>query len=253
MRTKLLDTGVYVIRCLTNSKVYVGSAASSLSRRIVVHRSMLRSRIHYNSHLQRAWNKYGKDAFEFLVVERCAPDVCLVREQHWINHYCASDRKTGFNLCPTADSCFGRRNSEETLAKMSASAKRRHAIFPRPWIGRKHTAETKAKIAAANKGQGLGRKLPAETRAKIGATHRGRKASLESRKKMSASQRGHSVSEETRAKISATKKACGLSEEVRANIRARYIPDDKRNGQHALAREYGVSRCAIQKILKHCR
>ena len=63
-------------------------------------------------------------------------------------------------------------------------------------IGRKHTAETKAKMSSAHKR----RKQTVETRAKLRAINLGKKHTPEAIAKMM----GHKVSAETRAKISAT-------------------------------------------------
>lgn len=211
----LLDTGVYIIRCLKNKKVYVGSAAKSLKRRIWWHQGRLRTGVHYNAHLQRAWDKYGEEAFEFEVVERCHPDRCLEREQHWINSLGACDRKKGFNVCPTAGNCFGKRNSEQVRKRMSDSAKLRHKNYRHPWVGRKHTEETRAKMSA---------------------THRG----------------GKLIAKETRAKIAAVKRAQSLRripEDSRVEIRSRYIPRDAKNGLTVLAKEFNVSSTVIRNIL----
>ena len=211
----------------------------------------LRDGTHYNEHLQRAWIAYGEKSFYYLILERCPPEDCLEREQFWINRLRAADNRTGFNACPTAGSCLGRRNNDQTKAKMSESAKKRHQRLPHPWLGKRHTPETRAKISAANKGQGLGQHPSLETRAKLSEAHRGSKRSLETRMKMSMSQLGHAVTDEARAKMSATKRSQGkLTPSIRAEIKFRYVPGHPRNGQAALAREFGVSRCAIQKALE---
>lgn len=59
--------GVYVIRCTANGRVYVGSSSNVEVRRRR-HVKDLRQGKHQNSHLQRAWDKYGDRAFTFEVV-----------------------------------------------------------------------------------------------------------------------------------------------------------------------------------------
>ena len=86
-------------------------------------------------------------------------------------------------------------HSAETRAKMSASQK-----------GKTHSADTCAKISAAQKGRPGNRKgitLSAETRAKISASMKGKTHSADTRAKWSDAHTGKTLSAETRAKISA--------------------------------------------------
>ena len=70
--------------------------------------------------LQRAWNKYGEDAFQFEILEECLcePNILLLREQHWMDKLRAY--KAGFNSTPHAGlSTFGMRFSPSTRKKLS--------------------------------------------------------------------------------------------------------------------------------------
>lgn len=116
-------TGVYSIFNRANGKQYVGSAADSFKKRWGEHRSQLNNDCHYNHHLQRAWNKYGSESFEFRVIEYCHPENCLNREQYWLDTLMVFDQAKGYNLCPTAGSRLGTRHSEETKAKLSKITK----------------------------------------------------------------------------------------------------------------------------------
>lgn len=88
---------VYVGRCLTTNRVYVGSTIRG-KRRILSHIRDLDKGIHSNSYLQNAWNKYGSSDFAWYVVDICEPEQLLKREQWWIEFLRASDRRYGFNL-----------------------------------------------------------------------------------------------------------------------------------------------------------
>ena len=55
---------IYAIVFLATGAMYIGSARC-LKRRWRTHRRELRAGIHSNSKLQRAWLKYGADAFAF--------------------------------------------------------------------------------------------------------------------------------------------------------------------------------------------
>ena len=62
-----MSAGIYIIKNLANGKVYVGSSAN-ISARWCKHRTALEAGTHHSVKLQRAWAKYGRDAFSFEVV-----------------------------------------------------------------------------------------------------------------------------------------------------------------------------------------
>ena len=63
-------SGIYMIRNIINNKVYIGQS-SDLKDRLAHHKSSLRHNRHYSSYLQNAWNKYGEENFEFIILEEC--------------------------------------------------------------------------------------------------------------------------------------------------------------------------------------
>jgi group I intron endonuclease len=78
---------------------------------------------HDNSILQNAYNKYGKDSFEFEVIETIEIDDdikkrLLDREQFWIDAL-----NPEYNILPVAGSSLGFKHSEETKQKISNSTK----------------------------------------------------------------------------------------------------------------------------------
>lgn len=115
---------IYAIRCKANSKQYIGSAVS-FKHRVAVHKNCLNKNKHPNRYLQFAWNKYGKENFEFYVVERLKDNKDLyIKEQYWIDTYqCLVP--DGFNLDAVAGSRLGSKLSEEAKAKISAFHKGR--------------------------------------------------------------------------------------------------------------------------------
>lgn len=61
---------IYMILNKVNGKIYVGQTYDKLGykARWGKHKSKLRGNYHDNSHLQSAWNKYGEDNFEFILL-----------------------------------------------------------------------------------------------------------------------------------------------------------------------------------------
>lgn len=98
-------SGIYIIRNLVNGKVYVGSSVD-LCRRKEQHLSDLRRGSHINAHLQRAYNHYGLESFEFEVLEQVEDTTSLIaREQHWIDVHSASEPDMGYNKASIAGWC----------------------------------------------------------------------------------------------------------------------------------------------------
>ena len=136
-------SGIYAIINIYNDKVYVGSAVN-YKLRWNSHRYYLNKNVHVNKHLQFAWNKYGKDAFEFIVLEHCEKDKLILKEQSWIDWL-----KPEYNKRQIAESNLGIKHTKETLNKMSVIK-----------VGKKHSEETKKKMSLIAMGhkRNLGKK-----------------------------------------------------------------------------------------------
>jgi transposase len=65
--------------------------------------------------MQRVWNKYGEEAFEFRVLLHCDPKDAVANEQKFID-----ELKPVFNTLPFAGTTFGFKHSKETREKMRA-------------------------------------------------------------------------------------------------------------------------------------
>jgi group I intron endonuclease len=89
---------IYKITNKLNGKVYIGQTIQSFKRRIRSHKSHLQSQKHHNELLQKAYNKYGWDAFEADVIEVCDVDDIDARERFWIDRYNATDHDFGYNF-----------------------------------------------------------------------------------------------------------------------------------------------------------
>lgn len=159
-----VDSVIYTIVCTANGRHYVGSALS-FGVRERIHLSDLNLARHHSRHLQRAWDKYGAEAFRFDILERVGdPSQLTAREQHYLDLL-----RPAFNALAVAGSSLGFRHTPTSLAKMRAWKRK----VPGPMKGRKQTREARAKMSAAKKGHTL----------KVGTRH-----AEESKRKMSASQ-----------------------------------------------------------------
>ena len=111
--------GIYVIRNTKTSKVYVGSSVH-IEQRFRAHKSLLRREAHSNQHLQNSWSLHGSDCFVFEIIEECelVEEVLLVREQHWLDEFKATDPHFGYNLVTDVVRNSGWKHSEEAKRKI---------------------------------------------------------------------------------------------------------------------------------------
>jgi len=193
-------SGIYAIINRVDGKRYIGSAAC-LKTRISYHRSMLRNDRHDNSHLQRAWNRYGENNFSFFIIQFCAIADLIEKEAWWMWLTCACDRRLGYNLDRIAThklhceetkrkisaAHIGKKATPEARAKMSAFQKGRKHLIPK-------SAEMRAKYSKAL----MGHFVSEETKRKIGNIHRGKTLSEEQKRMISLCHKGKTVSEETK-------------------------------------------------------
>jgi len=191
-----MTAGIYQVENQVNRKRYIGSALD-LVRRWREHRRDLSRGTHHNRHLQRAWDKYGGEAFEFSVLEEVKdPDRLLLREQHFLDTLSPE-----YNILPIAGSNLGwvrAPRSEETRRKISEALKgERHPNYGKPC-----SEETRRKISNSLRG----RSHSEERRRRESEAHRGKTHSTGTRREMSESRRGKTHSVETRRKISESHK-----------------------------------------------
>ena len=150
----MISGGIYQIRHLESSKIYVGSAVS-VRKRELDHFNELRKNKHSNSKLQRAFNKYGENAFKFEVLELVEDKTKLLeREQYWLDITCCCNRNKGYNLCKIAGNRLGVKHSEETKCKIAKAN-----------TGYKPSEESKRKMAKAKEGKipwNKGKKMSSE-------------------------------------------------------------------------------------------
>lgn len=147
-------SAIYMIVNIYNDKYYIGSAVD-VRNRITYHLSRLNRNLHHNQHLQGAWNLYGKDAFIYLILEKCSKEQLEFKEQLWMDRLKANDPEQGYNIRKQANSNQGHKWSEASKLNMANLKK-----------GKPRSEETKEKLRKANLGK-TGRKNTLETKIKM--------------------------------------------------------------------------------------
>ena len=188
----LSKAGIYRIAVSRGNKLdlfYIGQTRN-LKNRKAAHLSYLRGGYHGNSRLQRAFDKYGENAFTFEVLLICEPtaSIMCLYEQAIVDSY---DRALLYNInLECVNSTLGMTLSKDARKKIGDY-----------WRGRKRSPEHGERTAAAKRGI----PRPEWVNEKVRQAHLGKKLSDEHKKKLSAAGKGKKRSAETRAKISAGK------------------------------------------------
>jgi len=237
--------GIYKITNLVSGKLYIGQSINIPSRRDA-HFEALRSKRHYNSHLQKSFDKYGEKNFIFAIIEEC--ELLDAREIYWIKYFKSADRFYGYNLSYggtkfkmtqeiKAKISDGMKvfyiNNSEVKQKLSNKMKGNGNNF----YGKKHSKETVALITSKNKG----RKMPLEEKARRCKNLRenppnlGRKFSEVAKKNMSKSHIG--------------KKACNKIEFSNEQIENIVELFKQKVMLKDIATQYNVSNIPIKRVL----
>ena len=101
--------GIYSIKNTVNNKVYVG-LSTKMGRRFSSHKRRLKDGTHENKHLQCSFNKYGKKAFEFIILEECIESMLFEKEKFWIAKLNTCNSIFGYNKTHGGE--FGRLHSD---------------------------------------------------------------------------------------------------------------------------------------------
>ena len=116
--------GVYCIVNKINGKSYIGSTSISFRKRFNHHRNLLKRNLHKNSHLQRAWNLYGVENFDFNILEVIDNvEMVLDREQYWIDSF---DFSKLYNINKLASG--GCQFSREAIDKRAKTMKSKYKV-----------------------------------------------------------------------------------------------------------------------------
>ena len=130
-------SGIYSIVNELNGHRYIGST-NNFKRRLMHHRSDLRTQSHHSIILQRAYDKYGEHRFFIEILEICEPiqDTLFLLEQKYL------DLKPEYNINDVANRPPGFKGvvSKETRQKLRIAN-----------LGKKHSLESKKKMSEAQR------------------------------------------------------------------------------------------------------
>lgn len=89
-----MKTGIYLIKNKLNGKCYVGQSIDIEAR---WKQHIIDSKNKCNQAIHKAISKYGKENFEFSVLEECSADELDEREIHWIKELDTFNSNSGYN------------------------------------------------------------------------------------------------------------------------------------------------------------
>lgn len=123
-KQKLLNekSGVYGWHCLTNNKIYIGSAKNLAIRPF----SHLINKARSNAYLQNAMDLYGVNNFTLIIFEFCnGSDIVTASElqkieDHYLNLF---PNELKFNFLEKAYSSLGYKHTVDSLEKISKARK----------------------------------------------------------------------------------------------------------------------------------
>lgn len=154
-------SGIYIIRCLVNGKVYVGQSVNFKGRKNS-HLCDLRTNRGIQK-LQDDWNTYGEESFEFVLLEQIDDkNKRNEREKFYIQKF--SSITDGYNTNTGGigqgnfgylNGMYGKQHTEKSKKQMSEHRKGLTSGERNPMYGKHHTEATKQKISEANRGRVL--------------------------------------------------------------------------------------------------
>lgn len=156
-----MTIGVYKITNVVNGKYYVGSSFE-IEKRFWRHINELEKGVHHCIHLQRAWNKYGVDAFIFEIAKECDTEA---EARDLEQTYLDTEYDTLYNTSKVSsggDLISYHPNRGEIVAKMAESLNERYNSMSaeeraekygsKGMYGKHHSEESRNKMSEAAKG-----------------------------------------------------------------------------------------------------
>ncbi len=182
---------VYLVKNKINGKVYIGKSHHTPEKRFKIHCQNAFSKKRKgkrNVYFHKAITKYGSDAFEIFLLEKCETnEKAGEKEIFYIKKFNSKNHNIGYNLTDGGEGVVGRKKSKEEIERL------RQLL-----TGRKLSEEHKKKLSLANKGKIISEKTKEKISQKNSGSGNGmygRPTSAETRKK-----KGEAISQAKRNK-----------------------------------------------------
>lgn len=170
---------VYKITNKVNGKCYIGQTVQDFDKRLAQHFSKK------DTVIQKAIRKYGKDSFEYVIIDRANNMEQLnSKEEFWINFYKSLTTQNGYNIKKGGKNARLTEEEKLNVSKKTKEALSRPEI--RQKLGRTWTKEEKERKSNQMKG----RKLSKEHRESISKALKGKKKSKEHAKNIAKGKTG---------------------------------------------------------------
>jgi group I intron endonuclease len=187
-----MSCGIYRITNKLTQKHYIGSS-KYVEGRWAHHRKHLVGNNHHSPKLQNAWNKYGPDVWEWVLLQECEELTLEWHEAFWMaklnceynSRKITLEGSTFLHTFPEemrknmSRVKLGHPVSDETKKKMS-EAKKGKTPHNKGRKGFKHSEDTKLKMSKARKGKVISEKH----KQSISLAQKGRKHTPEHRQKI---------------------------------------------------------------------
>jgi group I intron endonuclease len=137
--------GIYAIKNIFTNKIYIGQSIN-IYKRWKVHEKDLISNKHANKKLQNSFNKYGKEKFQYLILEECVLEELNLKEQEWIDKN-LENNLFNFNLNVEENNFRGKKHLDSTRKYMSDLKKGKYKGKENPNYGKVQSKETRIKMS----------------------------------------------------------------------------------------------------------
>jgi group I intron endonuclease len=109
--------GIYRITLKKLGRNYVGQSVN-IRQRWATHKKELNDNEHHNNKLQRDWNKYGENAFEFVIIKRCS--------KHQLDFY---EREFAIRLNDVYSEVFKRKSGKVVATRKHKVDRIKHGLL----------------------------------------------------------------------------------------------------------------------------
>jgi group I intron endonuclease len=167
-----VNQGIYEILNTDSGVRYIGSSVN-IKQRFAEHLKMLKADKHHSIYLQRAWNKYGEQAFKFKIVAILEKSELRATEQRFLN---VEHKGDTYNISKHPDAPMrGLKHKPETIQKMHLSrlGNKSRTGVPSHWSKEKPPPSLAALIAASKNPSKETRKKMSEARLGVSPANKG--------------------------------------------------------------------------------